>query len=69
LKKAGKKRATPTIVDAGTTFMSALFLPAASSKAVWDAFLQCWTTIYTGFPDAILTDKGSLLTSADWHAA
>jgi transposase InsO family protein len=69
LEEAGKQRPVLTIVDAGTTFTSAVFLSAASSKAVWDAFLQCWTTIYTGFPDSILTDQGSLFTSADWHAA
>jgi hypothetical protein len=40
-----KQSATLTIVDAGKTFTSASFLPAASSRAVWDTFLQCWTKI------------------------
>jgi hypothetical protein len=69
LPDAERQRPVLTIVDAGTTFTSATFLLAATAKAVWDAFLQCWTTVYTGFPESILTDQGSLFTSADWHAA
>jgi hypothetical protein len=69
LKVEGKKMPTLTIVDAGTTFSAASFLTSASAKAVWDAFLKCWTTMYTGFPTSMLTDQGSILTSADWHAA
>jgi hypothetical protein len=65
----GKQCSTLTIVDTGTTFGAASFLPSASAKAVWDAFLKCWTTMYTGFPDSMLTDQGSLFTSADWHIA
>jgi hypothetical protein len=47
LEDCGKQKATLTIVDAGITFTSASILPAATSKAVWDTFLQCWTTMYT----------------------
>jgi hypothetical protein len=47
LEDCGKQKATLTIVDAGITFTTASILPAATSKAVWDTFLQCWTTMYT----------------------
>jgi hypothetical protein len=69
LEESGKQRATLTILDAGKTFTSASFLPTASSRAVWDTFMQCWTTIDTEFPGAILKDQGSIFTPADWHAA
>jgi hypothetical protein len=69
LSEAGKPLPVLTIVDAGTTFSSAAFLPSSTAKSVWDAFLKCWTTVYTGFPEAMLTDQGSVFTSADWHAA
>jgi hypothetical protein len=69
LKVDGKQVSTLTIVDAGTTFSGASFLIFSSSKAVWNAFLKCWTTMYTGFPISMLTDQGSIFTSADWHAA
>jgi transposase InsO family protein len=65
----GKQIPTLTIIDAGTTFSAASFLTEATSKAVWDAVLKCWTTMYTGFPTSMLTDQGSLFTSSDWHAA
>jgi hypothetical protein len=69
LEVYGKQMPTLTIVDAWTTLSAASFLTSASTKAVWDAFLKCWTTMYTGFPTSMLTDQGSIFTSADWHAA
>jgi hypothetical protein len=41
LEDPGTKRPVVTIVDAGTTFTSAVFLSAASSKEVWHTLLQC----------------------------
>jgi hypothetical protein len=69
LKVEGKQMPTLTIVDAGTTFSASSFLTSASAKAVWDAFLKCWTAMYSGFPISMSTDQGSIFTSADWHAA
>jgi hypothetical protein len=69
LMVGGKQCPALTIVDTGTTFGAASFLSSASAKSVWDAFSKCWTTMYTGFPDSMLIDQGSLFTSADLHAA
>jgi hypothetical protein len=62
----GKKQCqTLTTVNTGTKFGAASFLTSASAKTVWYAFLKCWKTIYTGFPDYMLKDQGSLFISAD----
>jgi hypothetical protein len=58
-----------TILDVCKTFSATSFLAITSAKAVWDAFLKCWKTMSTGFPEYLLTDQGSIFTSADWHAA
>jgi hypothetical protein len=65
----GKPTPTLTVVDAGNTFSAAALIIASSAKAVWDAFLKYWTTMYTGFPASMMTDQGSIFTSADWHVA
>jgi hypothetical protein len=57
------------IVDRDTTFSSAKFLRACDRITVWNAFVQCWTSLYTGFPDSILTDQGSVFQSEDWKNA
>jgi hypothetical protein len=31
--------------------------------------VQCWASIYDGFPDSILTDQGSVFQSEDWNNA
>lgn len=47
------------IVDEGTRFSAARFLPNPSTEAVWQTFLTCWASIYTGLPQKILVDQGS----------
>ena len=47
------------IVDEGTHFSAARFLPEVSTKAIWKTFLQRWVTVYTGLPHKILVDQGS----------
>jgi hypothetical protein len=69
LLEAGTQLPVLAIFESGTTLSSAAFLPAATAKSVWDAFLKCWTTVWTGFPEAILNDQGSVFTPADWHSA
>lgn len=46
-------------VDDGTHFSAAHFLYDVSTPTVWKNILQCWTSIYTGLPNRILTDQGS----------
>ena len=50
------------IVDEGTRFTAARFLSSVSTKAVWDAILQCWAYIYTGLPNRMLVDQGKAFT-------
>ena len=60
------------IVDIATRFSSAIFLDSQgnnygqSVNEVWLAFLEAWCTLYTGFPNRIRTDAGSVFTSPRW---
>jgi len=47
------------VIDEGTRFSAARFLPNVETKTVWRVFLECWVTIYTGLPQKILVDQGS----------
>ncbi len=49
------------IVDEATRFSAAQFLANIGTKAIWDALLRCWATVYTGLPNRILVDQGSQL--------
>ena len=51
------------VIDLQTNFSSAVFLANSSVETVWNAFLLCWTTIYTGYPEKIKVDQGSVFTS------
>jgi hypothetical protein len=57
------------VVDRGTTFSSANFLYSSDRITVWNTFVQCWTSMYFGFPDSILTEQGSVFQSDDWNNA
>ena len=54
------------VVDTQTHFSSAAFLRGQTVEDVWDAFMFCWVTQYTGFPVKIKTDQGSCFTSLRW---
>lgn len=56
------------IVDTATKFSSATFLDkyGQSTTGIWNAFIDSWCTRYTGNPDRILSDSGSVLTSKAW---
>jgi hypothetical protein len=54
------------IVDAGTAFIAARFLSGQDVATVWNFFLEAWTTLYTGHPQSILTDHGSVFLAAEW---
>lgn len=47
------------IVDDGTHFGAARFLPDVSTGTIWSTLLKCWSTIYSGLPNRILTEQGT----------
>lgn len=49
------------IVDEGTKFSVARFLPSIYTDAVWEKLSKCWASVYTGLLNKILTDEGSQL--------
>lgn len=51
------------VVDIQTHFSAAAFLPDESLESVWLTFLKCWASVYTGFPDVIKADQGSVFTT------
>ena len=54
------------VVDLSTNFSAARILPGQSVQGVWSAFLQCWVSVYPGYPDVIKTDQGSVFTSSEF---
>ncbi len=60
------RKALLHVVDTQTHYMSAAFLKGQTVEDVWEAFLFCWVTLYTGFPLRIRTDQGSAFTSLRW---
>ena len=61
------------IVDSATHFSAARFLDShsetyvQSTEGVWLAFMQTWVTLYTGYPNRLRTDQGSIFTSPRWR--
>lgn len=51
------------IVDTATHLQDATFLTGEDSVSVWAAFCMCWSRLYVGDPEEILTDAGSCFTS------
>lgn len=47
------------IIDEGTHFNAARFLPDVGTDTIWKTILLSWTSIYTGMPHRILVDQGS----------
>ena len=47
------------IVDEGTHFSAARFLPYPETNTVGETILQAWATIYTGLTNKTLVDEGS----------
>ena len=56
-------------VHEGTNLSFARFLSGKDAKAVWKTFLKARSHTYTGFPDSILYDQGSLFNSEYWKTA
>jgi hypothetical protein len=54
------------VVDAGTRFTAASFLPSDDAQTVWNAFVRIWSSAYVGLPQKILVDQGSIFMSRLW---
>ena len=63
-----QSRAAPVlhIVDVGTKFQAAEFLGKMDTTSIWNTFVKLWATTYTGFPESMLTDQGSVFVSKEW---
>ena len=46
------------VADVATHFQAAVFLPGESAGDVWNAFLVCWSRLFVGDPEEIVTDQG-----------
>lgn len=57
------------IVDSATRFSSAVFLDDYGQRVegIWNAFIDIWCTMYTGFPNRRRTDAGPVFTSTRWR--
>lgn len=51
------------VVDTATHLQAASFLSGEDSASVWNAFVRCWSRLYVGDPEEILTDAGTCFTS------
>eukprot|EP00180_Rhodochaete_pulchella_P004061 Plantae.Rhodophyta-Rhodochaete_pulchella.ctg74856.p1 GENE.Plantae.Rhodophyta-Rhodochaete_pulchella.ctg74856~~Plantae.Rhodophyta-Rhodochaete_pulchella.ctg74856.p1 ORF type:complete len:209 (+),score=12.17 Plantae.Rhodophyta-Rhodochaete_pulchella.ctg74856:155-781(+) len=47
------------LVDDGTHFSAARFIPDVSTKTIWSTILQRWATVYTGLPNKLSVDQGT----------
>ena len=54
------------VVDTATHFQAAVFLPGQSAGDVWNALLLCWSRLFVGDPEEIVTDQGVLFTSKEF---
>jgi hypothetical protein len=57
------RQAALHIVDPGTTFQAASFLPGEDALSVWSVFTKCWAHALCGQPASILCDQGSVFLS------
>jgi hypothetical protein len=56
------------VVDAGTTYQAAAFLPGEDSTTVWNTLIRCWSHCYVGHPQGILADQGSVFCSEEFKS-
>jgi Reverse transcriptase (RNA-dependent DNA polymerase) len=63
-----EKKPVLHIIDRGTRFSAAAFLPAQDAVTVWNTFVRCWVMLYIGWPDSMLTDQGSVFISRAFHS-
>ena len=47
------------VVDSQTHIPNAVFLKGESFRGVWDGFIEAWTSVYIGYPQALKTGTHS----------
>ena len=55
------------VVDLSKNLSAARFLRGDSVADVWSASIQCWASVYNGFPDIIKADQGSVFTATEFE--
>jgi len=61
------KKAVLHIVDTATSFQNATFIRNQSSKELWNDFIDCWASVYTGFPEIVRLDRQSGFTADEFR--
>lgn len=61
------KKAVLHIVDTSTLFQNAVFIRNQSSQNLWEEFVDCWVSVYTGFPEIVRLDRQSGFTSDNFR--
>lgn len=61
-----RKRVLP-IVDIETNYQKVTFIHGKSSHDIWNDFIDCWASVYTGFPDAIILDIETSFVSKEFR--
>lgn len=53
------------VVDLQTRFQNAVFIRSKTTETIWQAFIDIWSSTYTGFPATLHFDQESSFVSAD----
>lgn len=64
-----RKKPALHAIDRGAHFSAAKFMPSSSTEEIWNTFIECWASIYVGFPSALSCDQKSAFTSALFQKA
>ena len=63
------KRPILHVVDEGTKYQAARWLPDHSTPSIWRAFRLCWLDVYLGPPQLIVHDAAKNLLSSEFQNA
>ena len=55
------------VVVTATNFRNAIFLKMKSTTDIWRAFIDCWTSVYIGFPEIIRLSRESTFMSEQFR--
>lgn len=55
------------VFDISTGFGNASLVPGATVEDVWSTLSSIWATVYTGYPNKLRVDSGSVLTTPARH--
>ena len=45
------------VVDTHNSFQNSIFVEDKTPEGLWKAFIECWTTVYLGFPNVMIVDQ------------